>query len=1062
MKNSTIKVASMMVVAALVLIAGVVAVAPAALASKGSIQFTDVNGTPKIFWRVGDTAFITVIDQDENRNSGEAELLGGTVLMDGPAKGSPVVEVWVGSLDRVLDHETLTLQETGNNTGVFRSQTGLKIAPAGGGQFTPNNGTLEVMNGYTVLARYQDPTDPTDISIDLAKIERTAGKVSFTDAAGNPINQVLDVGNSVYVTLEDPDKNTDPNTPDQIDNAVTLLNPRTSQSLPISLTETDKNSGVFRNTEGVVLYDLKGPANPGSNSLEVDDKDTIVAFYRAPVTGGGVGPSTGCKTDNSAITFERALSASVKPGDTFAVKDTITAKQNVRALIVSDDVNGFSALDPTKAGSITPLASGQSFTFTYRVKAGSNEGTYHISGKAIAITDGTTQAPLTLDCSVKVSKTSASLRVKPLADVNSNTMIEVKRDVPAQVGVGQTFTVKVTITAKQKIRAFILNDDVGGLKALDPTKVGSITSLDAGQSFNFSYRAQCATAGTFTINGKATPVADGTPGDPVSVSSTVTCGGGGGGGGGTPGPSAGNLGDPNDPSDFALAMAKIAEPNPSTVEFTDVAGKPKAEYRIGEDVFVTVKDKDANSDSDRVNTVTVSVYAPYGGGRERVTLVETGTNTGEFRNPDSVKLVPAKNDAGDNDGKLGTYNGGTLYVEYRDIAQEGEISQRQDLFDTTYATAKVASTLAFSVTPSGQKTVAIRFTDDAGKTIDPYNGYKVGQDVFVEVTDLDANMTSDLVETVQATVLNRDTMDMETITLWETGPNSGVFSNKQGLPLRRPGEPSGCTDVCKNDGNLQMEDRDFIEAHYQDANNPMDYAATIVNIIPERMPCDPNDPTCSHPTKGSKTQFTDASGKALDAINVDATKTYVTVKDDSNTGKGKLDNALTVTLWRGGSAVKSTKVSLNETAAKNGTFLSDPITLGSGQTLEIQEGDTLKAEYVDPNDSSDKSSDMKPVKKGSPPQGFKCDGVQTTVNSSGKITFKVLGSGIVNTQVTVYDVTGRQVWSGSKASDTLDWNGLSANGGKLANGVYLYVVICKGEKQSDIKTLSVKKLVILK
>ena len=1058
MKNSTIKVASMMVVAALVLIAGVVAVAPAALASKGSIQFTDVNGTPKAFWRVGDTAFITVIDQDENRNNGEAELLGGTVLMDGPAKGSPVVEVWVGSLDRVLDHETLTLQETGSNTGVFRSQTGLKIAPAGGGQFTPNNGTLEVMNGYTVLARYQDPTDPTDISIDLAKIERTTSKVSFTDAAGNPINQVLDVGNSVYVTLEDPDKNTDPSTPDQIDNAVTLLNPRTGQSLLISLTETDKNSGVFRNTEGVVLYDLKGPANPGTNSLEVDDKDTIVVFYRAPVTGGGVGPgpSASCKTDNSAITFERALPASVKPGDTFAVKDTITAKQNVRALIVSDDVNGFSALDSTKAGSITPLASGQSFTFTYRVKAGSNEGTYHISGKAIAITDGTTQAPLMLDCSVKVSKTSASLRVKPLADVNSNATIEVKRDAPAQVGVGQTFTVKVTITAKQKIRAFIFNDDVGGLKALDPTKVGSITTLDAGQSFNFSYKAQCTTAGTFTINGKATPVADGTPGDPVSVSSTVTCGGGGGGGG-TPGPSAGNLGDPNDPSDFALAMAKIAEPNPSTVEFTDVAGKPKAEYRIGEDVFVTVKDKDANSDSDRVNTVTVNVYAPYGGGRERVALVETGTNTGEFRNPDSVKLVTAKNDAGDNDGKLGTYSGGTLYVEYRDITQEGEITQRQDLFDTTYDTAKVASSLAFSVTPSGQKTVAIRFTDDAGKTIDPYNGYKVGQDVFVEVTDPDANTTSDLVETVQATVLDRDTLDTETTTLWETGPNSGVFSNKQGLPLRRPGQPSGCTDVCKSDGNLQMEDRDFIEAHYQDANNPMDYAATIVNVIPERQPC--TTPDCMPQPNLSKTWFSDASGNSIKDITLSTSKVYVSVKDDNHKGASKIDNAVTISLTRSGSVIKTAKISVTETATK-GTFISDAITFGSGAMFEIAALDTLKAEYVDPDDSSDRSSDTKTV--GGGPGPFNCTGIKTTVNGGGKITFLAQGTGIVNTQVTVYDMTGKQVWTKSSAGTTVEWNGTSADGGKLANGVYLYMVICKGNGANDIKTFKVMKLAILK
>jgi len=1039
-KNSRIRVASMMAFAALVFIVGIAAIAPTALASKGSVIFTDANGNPKAYWKVGDTLFVTAYDIDENRNAEEAEMLDGTVTMDGTAKGNPVVEVWVGSLDKIMDRERVSLQETGNNTGLFRSQPGLKIG-ASNGQFSSNNGTLEVMNGYTILVRYQDPTDPTDISIDTAKTDRTSGKVTLTDKAGSPINQILDVGDSVYVTVEDPDKNYNPGEADTIDNAVTLLNPRTGKYIMITVTETGPNTGVFRNTEGVVLFDEKGPSNPGPVSLEVDDKDTIALFYRAPMSvtsGGGTdGGGADCRTSNAAISFERSLPSSVKAGETFAVKVTVTAKQSVRALIISDDVDGLTATDSTKAGSITPLSSGQSFTFTYRVKANS-AGTYRISGRVVAVTDGAQQS-LTLDCNVRVSGTqsesSALFRVaKPQADTQSNEFVEVKREAPAQAAIGAPFTVKITVTAKKKIKALIASDDVDGLKALGTTKAGSIETLDVGQSFSYTYQAQCVTAGTFTITGKVTPVEVNVAGPAVSLSSTVVCGGGGGGPGPgpvTPGPSAGSWGDPNDPSDFALAMAKIAEANPSTVEFTDVTGKAKAEFKVGEDVFVTVKDVDANSDSDRVNTLAVGIFAPYGSGRERAMLVETGINTGVFRNPDSVKLVAARNDGGDSDGKLGTYGGGALYVEYRDLQQAGEITQRQDEFDTTYATARVMSSLAFSVTPAGQKTVAIRFTNDSGGNIE---NYKVGMDVFVEVTDADANTSSDLVEKIMATVLDRDTMDEEMVDLWETGPNTGVFVNKQGLPLRRPGQPSGCNGVCQRDGNLQMEDRDFIETHYQDANNPADYAATIINIIPDRK-------SGPFPDSTKSVKFTDASGKELKEVDVSAKSVFVMVSDSEASG-AKV--TVTVTQTRGGKTQKTASVE----AAKSGSGYKGEVLFGKNN-FEVAAGDTLKAEY------SGKSATVTVKTIGG---NFEVTGFEAT--SNGEVVFKTLGSGIAVTQVMVYDVMGRMIWSKSGVGTSVSWNKLTANNQPVANGVYIFVVIARGNQPNDLKSSKVMKLII--
>ncbi|MCS6902772.1 MAG: hypothetical protein NZO41_00610, partial [Candidatus Bipolaricaulota bacterium] len=138
MKKSRIQIASLLTLAVLMVTA--LAVAPAALASKGQVLLTDINGTPKQYWRVGEVAFITVIDPDENRDSDEVEMLTGTVktqlgndepiiqLCAGPCPNYPGLEG--GDYLSSADGKQLVLQETGTNTGVFRSLTGILITKA--------------------------------------------------------------------------------------------------------------------------------------------------------------------------------------------------------------------------------------------------------------------------------------------------------------------------------------------------------------------------------------------------------------------------------------------------------------------------------------------------------------------------------------------------------------------------------------------------------------------------------------------------------------------------------------------------------------------------------------------------------------------------------------------------------------------------------------------------------------------------------------------------------------------------------------------------------------------
>jgi hypothetical protein len=166
-KKSTVQVASL--IAVIAFIVGVTAMAPAALASKGQVLLTDINGTPKQYWRVGETVFITVIDPDENRDSDEVEFLTGS-LKTQLGDEVPVVQLCAGpcpdypgmvSGDYVSSMNGLVLQETGVNTGVFRSQTGILITKAMLGQ-APTTGDLQlqVFDTDTLFVRYQDPHQP--------------------------------------------------------------------------------------------------------------------------------------------------------------------------------------------------------------------------------------------------------------------------------------------------------------------------------------------------------------------------------------------------------------------------------------------------------------------------------------------------------------------------------------------------------------------------------------------------------------------------------------------------------------------------------------------------------------------------------------------------------------------------------------------------------------------------------------------------------------------------------------------------------------------------------------
>jgi hypothetical protein len=1013
-----------LIAAALLFALCIVTISSPALASIGEVMFTDVNGTPKRDWKVGDTLFITVIDPDENRDSDEVELIRGNVTGLPDLAVVELVDPNTGDRESSLAVGTqLVLQETGINTGEFRSAFGIPIVNANG-PATPNNGILEVENNDTIYVIYHDPSDPTDVDADLGKIYDSVAQVTITDRAGNPI-PLFNVGDDVFVTVVDEDENVSPISLETIEDVV-LENPRTGDREILTLVETGPNTGVFRNVDGVTLQDLGGTTATSDHVLAVSDKDTIVAYYRAPGVVPVIPPPDTTRTDciTDGIEFCRTVPITVSPGESFTVTVTIRNLTGATLDLVafSDDLPGGFTPD-TETDFRTDLAADATATFTYQATAGPTPGTFQITGTARA----TGVTPLDLASPIEVVAGAGAAFLAPEVDVVEDG-IRFTRDVPPTVAPGATFTVTVTITnltgATLNLVAF--SDDLPAGFAPNIYTNFEI-DLPAGDTATFSYTAQASLVpGTYEIVGtaRATGVT------PLELASTIVVA-----------EVPVGAGDPNDNDDFAIATAKIAETNPSTTMFTDEGGREKTEFRIGEDLFITVRDDDENLDSDMAETITVDVFNINGGREIGLRLEETGRNTGVFRNATGLEIVGVNTPQGQQDiaadvrGVIAVHNEDTVYVIYKDAMQHS-----LDPYDISLAAISITDTQVFTVAVNN-----ISFVSDIGEPVDRY---KKGQDAFVKVTDPDQNEDFDLVEQIEVRVFDRNTGDYEDVLLEETGPNTGVFMLTEGLPLE-------LAPVEQNNGKLQVQDRDTIFAIYTDPNNPSDFSLARASVAPRPI---------IEPTP-SRTMFTNAAGISVNTYVV-GDNAYVTVEDpDENRLPGvpdELEGVVEVENLRTGRKIT---VDLTETGPDTGVFMSGPILLtelGGGGQIIVEPQDTLKATYTDPNDPEDVTSDEVMIE---PVELIVDWGRSYNIPNPFEVTttFKIAGVGILQMEVWVWDLTGRLVfYSGKVQGNTHVWDGTDLEGDLLANGVYLYRMKAYGRNGIEELMPDIKKLVILR
>ncbi|MFO0702831.1 MAG: SdrD B-like domain-containing protein [Candidatus Andersenbacteria bacterium] len=114
----------------------------------------------------------------------------------------------------------------------------------------------------------------------------------------------------------------------------------------------------------------------------------------------------------------------------------------------------------------------------------------------------------------------------------------------------------------------------------------------------------------------------------------------------------------------------------ATADFTTSSGGALAGYAIGDDLFVTITDANRNTDASSKQSVELTVSSTTAGDAEPMTVtngraaVETGNDTGVFRNTTGYKTRLKQSTVTVNDGVLDVNVTDTITVSYTDASGE--------------------------------------------------------------------------------------------------------------------------------------------------------------------------------------------------------------------------------------------------------------------------------------------------------------------------------------------------------------------------------------------------------
>ncbi len=334
---------------------------------------TGLNGPGTLVYAVGESVSVRVTDVDQNTNTLVAETV--TVVITSSTG----------------DSETVTLTETGVNTGVFVATIPASGTVAG----TVNNGTLYAIAGSVMNVTYVDPTDPLDVSVDSASIPSAVAGVSVTKTLLSPADGQIVIGEAAQFRVRVTNTgNTLLSTVQVVDSFPAALGYVSASPAPSTVTGSSltwTNVGPLASGQSVdLIVNFTGvtAANPATNTVNVTTGGGPTASSSSPVVVTRpavtvvktlVSPNPGPANKGDSVVFSISVqNTGTTALTTVPLEDTFSGAnfEYVSATVAPDGVGAGSLLwnDITGAGS---LAVNATFTVnvTLRVVGAANPAT---------------------------------------------------------------------------------------------------------------------------------------------------------------------------------------------------------------------------------------------------------------------------------------------------------------------------------------------------------------------------------------------------------------------------------------------------------------------------------------------------------------------------------------------------------------------------------------------------------------------------------------------------------------------------------------------------------------
>jgi hypothetical protein len=785
------------------------------------VELIDADGAPTSVYLEGSTVYIRAYDVAQNTDQWSPQ------------------QVSVNLLTVSLDSETVTLIETGDDTGIFEGS--IKMVSGGPISF---DGWLQTSNSGPPIFEYDTITATYGVETDTAQ---TVGSfTSLVDSYGNDADS-YPAGATVYIRVHDRNANTDELAKETT--SVELQSLTTGDTLTVTLTESGLDTGMFEGSAATGL----GTATADS-VLQVETGETIRASHTdfwVPTKSEDTALIVSSSTDfidaagDSADEYIESSTAWVRVTNIFAnldpgLVDTITV--DLSSAIAGDS----ETLTLTETGIDTGVFEGsielelRSLAFIGNDVLDTWEEEFGLCDTITAVYNdgfGSTSDTAGMVGSYTYFRDGAWNDVSTYA-VGETLYIEVRDEVKNDPYYWDTTDVTVLTNWAHNSETVILTETGIGTGVFRGSLATTDDSATIGLEDGFLYVENGMTitvmhSHPWIVNGSGS-------GDEATITQTG-------------------------------------------VELIDATGLPALIYMESSRVYIRVIDLTANSDPGSPQQVPVDLSSYWGGDNESVTLTETGIDTGIFEG--SIELAGGSPST---DGVLQSGNSGapaheydTLTAEYgaetctartigsytylldsygndataypvggqvylRVIEPNGNnnelavetvtvdlhslttddtltVSLTETSYDTSVFEGSAATALGTATADSvlqvvGGETIrashddvwALTQSEDTATILnartelinaagDPVDEYLESSTVWVRVTDADANIPG-LIDTTTVILTTSIALDSETLVLTETGTDTGVFEGSIDLELYSPARiENGTLDIWEDE-----------------------------------------------------------------------------------------------------------------------------------------------------------------------------------------------------------------------------------------------------------------------